>query len=116
MGGKLATSKELYISAALLEHADFKTFFFFLVENPTSKLPPFKEALLNPNWRELEFWQHFVPLFLNQRATVPHNTGKQLLSAKSLQRDQAALSRRKPSPAGAGTNSTTNSPCLHLKL
>lgn len=56
---------EVYIPTALLEHAGFKTF-FILVENPTSKLPPFKEALLNPNWRELEFWQHFVPLFLNQ--------------------------------------------------
>lgn len=78
MGEKLTTSMELYISTALLEHAGFKTF-FFLVEKPTSKLPPFKEALLNPNWRELEFWQHFVPLFLNQRATVLHNTGNQLL-------------------------------------
>lgn len=55
---------ELYISTALLVNAGFKT--FFLVENPTGKLPPFKEALLNPNWRELEFWQHFVPLFLNR--------------------------------------------------
>lgn len=110
VGKHLTTSMELYISTALLEHSGFKIFFF---ENPTGKLPPSKEALLSPNWRELELWQHFVPLFLNQRAVVPHTQVSSHFQPKVCSK-RPALSRWKPSPAGAGTNSTTNSPCLQF--
>lgn len=70
---------ELYISTALLEHSGFITLFFS--KTRLANYPPFKEAaLLNPNWRELEFWQHFVSLSFNRRAAVPHNTGRQPLA------------------------------------